>query len=83
MWRSFESEKVMVTAPESTKTEITNPKYIKSASNNTETTKDKQSVLVSLKVSETEQKRYYDVEADVDKESISQIKKPDERKQKS
>ncbi len=71
MWRSFESEKVMVTAPESTKTEITNPKYIKSASHNIETTKDKQSVSVSSKVSETEQKRQSDIKVDINKESKS------------
>lgn len=41
-WMSFESNKVTVTAPDGIKTEITNPNYNKSASQNKETTKDKQ-----------------------------------------
>lgn len=82
MWMSFESDKITVTAPDGTKTEITNPRYNKSASHNTETTKDKQSVAGSSKVSEIEQKKQFDVKADVDKEATSEIKTSDERKTK-
>ena len=82
MWMSFEGDKITVTAPDGTKTEITNPRYNKSATKNTETAKDKQSVADSSKVSETEQKKQSDVKVDVDKESTSEIKKSDERKTK-
>lgn len=82
MWLSFESDKITVTAPDGTKTEIINPKYNKSVSLNTETAKDKHSVADSSKVSETEQKKQSDVKADVDKESTSELKTTDERKTK-
>lgn len=82
MWMSFESDKITVTAPDGTKTEITNPRYNKASSQNKDVHSDKQSVVGSSKVSETEQKKQSDVKADVDKESRSELKTSDERKTK-
>ena len=82
MWMSFESDKITVTTPDGTKTEITNPRYNKSAAQNTEKANDKKSVSDNKKVSETEQKRHTDLKTDVDKESTSEIKTSDERKTK-
>jgi len=82
MWMSFESDKITVTAPDGTKTEITNPRYNKSASQNKDIHSDKQSVSNNKKVSETAQNKQSDIKADVDKEFKSELKTTDERKTK-
>jgi len=82
MWMSFESDKITITAPDGTKTEITNPRYNKASSQNKGVYSDKSSVAESSKVSETSQNHQSDVKADVDKESTSELKTTDERKTK-
>lgn len=81
-WMSIKSDEATFEDRAGNKWTFKNPVMDKKSSQNTEATKEKQSVADSSKVSETEQKKQSDVKADVDKESTSKLKTTEKRETK-